>query len=133
MAEESGSKEDPVGLRKEIARSRELVVRNFAGLRYELDFPLKIRNAFQRNTAVWVGAALAAGLFLALLRARPKKVYISGGGGRKIRGSNKTLLESGLLLSAVKLGITILQPLVVSYFKKQGAKTRDNVRRSSGW
>jgi hypothetical protein len=133
MAEESGSKEDPVGLRKEIARSRELVVRDFAGLRYEFDFPLKIRKAFQRNTAFWVGSALAVGLILALLRARPKKVYISGGGGRKVRASNKTLLESGLLLSAVKLGITILQPLVVSYFKKQGAKTRDNVRRSSGW
>ncbi len=133
MAEESGSKEDPVGLQKKIARSRELVVRDFAGLRYELNFPLKIRKAFQRNTAVWVGTALAAGLFLALLRSRPRKVYVSGGGGRKVRASNKTLLESGLLLSAVKLGITILQPLVISYFKKQGAKTRADARRPSGW
>lgn len=133
MAEEFGSKEDPVGLRKKIARSRELVVRDFSGLRYELDFPLKIRKAFQRNTAVWVGSALAVGLVLALLRARPRKVYISGGSARKVRASNKTLLESGLLLSAVKLGITILQPLVVSYFKKHGAKTRADARRPSGW
>ncbi|MGH8093444.1 MAG: hypothetical protein ACREIF_08230 [Chthoniobacterales bacterium] len=118
-------------MRKKIARSRELLARDFAGLRYELDFPRKIRKAFQRNTVAWVGTALAAGLFLALLRARPKKVYI--GGGKKARSPNKTLLESGLLLSAVKLGITVLQPMVLSYFKKRARRAGDSAGRFSAW
>ena len=76
MAEKSGSNETPVELRQKIARSRELVVRDMGGLRYELDFPLKFKKAFQRNTVAWVGAALAVGLLIALLRARPQKVYL---------------------------------------------------------
>jgi len=46
-------------LRQKISRSRELVVRDVGALRYELNFPLKFKRAFQRNTVVWVGAALA--------------------------------------------------------------------------
>ncbi len=80
MAEKPGSDEAPIELRQKIARSRELVVRDMDGMRYELDFPLKFRKAFQRNTVLWVGAALAVGLALALLRARPQKVYVSRGG-----------------------------------------------------
>jgi len=49
-------------LRRKIAQSRELVVRDMGGLRYELDFPLKFKKTFQRNTALWIGAAVALGL-----------------------------------------------------------------------
>ena len=73
MAEKSGSDETPVELRQKIARSRELVVRDVGGLRYELNFPLKFKKAFQRNTVVWVGAALAVGLLVALLQGAPAK------------------------------------------------------------
>ena len=121
MAEKSGSDEPPVELRQEINRSRELVVRDMSGLRYELNFPLKFRKAFQRHTVAWVGAALAVGLLLALLRARTKKVYV-GPGGKRVRSSNKTLLESGALIGLLKLGMTLVQPMVLSYFAKKGAK-----------
>ena len=93
MAEKSGSEEAPVELRQKIARSRELVVRDMGGLRYELNFPLKFRKAFQRHTVFWVGAALAVGLFLALLRARTQKVYV-GVGGRKARSAEQDVCSN---------------------------------------
>lgn len=132
MAEKPGSNENPVALRQKIVRSRELVVRDMGGLRYELDFPRKFKLAFQRNTVAWVGAALAVGLLVALLRARPQKVYLNAA-GKKVRSPNKTLLESGLLLSALKLGMTIVQPMVVSYFAKKGAKKSPQSRTSRDW
>lgn len=121
MAEKTGPKKDPVDLRRRIASSRELVVREWDGLRYELNFPLKFKKAFQRNTVLWVGAALAVGLCLALLRARTQKVYV-GRGTAKLSKSNKVLFESGALLGLLKLGITLIQPVIVSHFAKRGAK-----------
>jgi hypothetical protein len=126
MAEKSGPDETPVELRQRIARSRELVVRDMGGLRYELNFPLKFRQAFQRHTVVWVGAALALGLLVALLRARPEKIYLNAA-GKKVR---KSLLESGVLLGALKLGISLFQPMVLSYVKKRMAG-EDSPRRSA--
>jgi len=132
MAEESGSKQNPVRLREKIARSRELMVRDLGGLGYELNFPLKFRKAFQRNTVAWVGAALAVGLLMALMRARTKKIYV-GVAGKKVRPAKKGLLESGALLGLVKLGMTFVQPMVVSYFAKKGAKKGEREGRSSAW
>ena len=132
MAEKSGPDETPVELRLKVARTRELVVRDASGLRYELNFPLKLKRAFQRNTAVWVGAALAVGLLIALLKARTQKVYV-GASGKKVRSPNKSLLQSGALLGALKFGMTLLQPMVVSYFAKKGAKKGEEPPRSKNW
>ena len=118
MAEKPGSNESPVELRQKIARSRELVVRDVGGLRYELDFARKFKQAFQRNTVVWVGAALAVGLLVALLRARPRKIYVNAA-GRKVRSPGKSLLESGALLAVLKLGVSLVQPMVLSYLAKK--------------
>lgn len=131
MAEKSGSDETPVELRQKVARTRELVVRDASGLRYELNFPLKFKRAFQRNTVVWVGAALAVGLLMALLKARTQKIYV-GAGGKKVR-SQKTLFQSGALLGALKFGLTLLQPVVISYFAKRGAKKGGERPRSRDW
>ncbi|HEX3817725.1 MAG TPA: hypothetical protein VHW03_05500 [Chthoniobacterales bacterium] len=131
MAEKSGSKESFVELREKIARSRELVVRDLGGLRYELDFPLKFKKAFQRHTVVWVGGALAFGLLVALLRARTHKVYLSAA-GKKVRMPKKALLESGLLLGALRLGVTFLQPVLISYLTKQAAKKSASARSQWG-
>ncbi len=121
MAEKSGPDETPIELRQKIARSRELVARDMSGMHYELDFPRKLRRAIQNNTVLWVGAALVVGLGLALLRARPRPIYVSGG-GKKTASANKTLLGSGAVLGLLKFGITLVQPMVVSYFAKQAAK-----------
>jgi hypothetical protein len=132
MAEKSGPDETPVELQLKVARTRELVVRDASGLRYELNFPLKLKRAFQRNTVVWMGAALAVGLLIALLKARTEKVYV-GASGKKVRSANKSLLQSGVLLGALKFGMTLLQPMVVGYFAKQGAKKGEERPRSRNW
>jgi hypothetical protein len=130
MAEKSGSEKDPVILRQKIARSRELVARDFGGLGYELNFPLKLKKAFQRNTVLWVGGALAVGLLVSLLRARTKKVYVTTS-GKKARAPGNALLESGLLLGVLKLATTLLQPMVTSYLKEKlaGAPNKSQPRR----
>lgn len=121
MAQTPGSNETAVELRQKISRSREMVVRDVGGLRYELDFPLKFKKAFQRHTIIWVGAALAVGLFVALLRARTKTVYLSAA-GKKVRRPNEKLLDAGFLLGALKMAMTVVQPMIVSHFAKRGAK-----------
>lgn len=122
MAEKPESDKSKAELRQKIARSRETLARDMGGLRYELDFPLKFKKAFQRNTVVWVGGAIAAGLLLALLRARTKKIYLTAA-GKKVRSpNNKTLFESGALLGLLKMGLTLAQPMIVSHFAKKGAK-----------
>ena len=128
MAEKSGSATDPVVLRQKIDRSRELIVRDLASLGYELNFPLKLKRAFQRNTALWVGGALALGVLVSLLRARTKKVYVHKG-GTKSRPSNSTLVESGLLLSVLKLGLNLLQPVATSYLKEELKGTQNQTRQ----
>jgi len=132
MAEKSGPDETPIELRQKISRSRELVVRDVGALRYELNFPLKFKRAFQRNTVVWVGAALAVGLLIALLRARPQKIYLSAS-GKKVRSPNKSLLESGVLLGALKLGISLAQPIVMNYFKKKTGSKDTPSRPRHDW
>ena len=131
MAEKPGSEQTVVELQRKIARSRELVARDMNGLQYELNFPLKFRKTFQRHTTVWVGAALAVGLCVALLRARTQKVYV-GTGGKKMRSPNKSLLESGALLGLLKFGVTLLRPAVVGYFAKKGAEKGNRSKPSSG-
>lgn len=131
MAQKSKSTQTPVELWRRIAASRETVARDAGGMRYELDFPLKFKKTFQRNTVVWVGVALAAGLLIALLRARThtQKVYVSPW-SRKVHRPEKRLLESGALLSALKVAMTFLQPIVVSHFAKKGAKKGEQQART---
>jgi hypothetical protein len=131
MADKSKSSETPVELWRKIASSREAVGRDLGGLRYELDFPLKFKKTFQRHTVIWIGVAVAAGLLVALLRTRTKKIYVNRA-GKKVRSPEKSLLESGALLGAVKLALTVLQPMVVSHFAKKGAKKGERSRSGAG-
>ena len=128
MAEESRSKEDRVIIREKIAGSRQLVARDLSGLRYELDFPLKFRKAFQRHTVLWVGGALALGLLVSLLRARTKKIYVTPAGKKARSSAGSGLLESGLLLGVLKLGLNLLQPMAANYFKEKYKGTGNRTR-----
>ncbi len=129
MADKSQQPLSGVKLREKVEQSRHELARDAEGLQYELNFKRKLRRAFRHNTALWIGSALAIGLLLALMRARTKKVYV-GASGKKVRPPPKSLLESGALLGLVKLGMTIVQPMVVSHFAKKGAKKGDRQGRS---
>ncbi len=77
MAEESESINE---LKAEIAHSRERLVRNLRGLRYELDFQAKFRRSFRKQTGSWISAAAAVGTLIALAPVRDKKIYVDSKG-----------------------------------------------------
>jgi hypothetical protein len=110
MAEGPGSNNSPERLNEEIARSREALTRNLRGLRYELDFPRKIRRSFRQQTVLWVAAAVAVGILVTVAPTRRKKIYIDPRSGGK---SKRRLLEAGFVLGALKIAATLLRPVIV--------------------
>ena len=110
MAKEPRQNNSPEQLTAEIARTRNAVSRNLTGLRYELDFPRKIRRSFRQETMLWIGAAVAVGVLIAVAPARTKKVYVSPKSGKK---SKRRLLEAGFVLGALKIAASLLRPVIV--------------------
>ena len=107
-------------LRQEAAHSRDRLGRDLSGLRYELDFPLKFRKSFQRQTVLWIGAAIVVGVVFAMMPARTKKVRIKAKGA-KSRGEQQKegILGAGLALGALKLVATMLKPTITQYVAKK--------------
>jgi hypothetical protein len=127
MAKELGNDDPAEELREEIARSRERLTRDLRGLRYELDFPRKIRRSFQTQTVLWLAAAAAAGLVFTVLPRRKKKVYVDLKSGRKSTGR---ILEAGFLLGALKIAANVLKPVIVSFLKDKVSAFASGPRRS---
>ena len=107
-------------LRQEAAHSRDRLGRDLGGLRYELDFPLKFRKSFQRQTVLWIGAAIVIGILIVALPARTKKVRVKAK-GVKSRGEQQKegILGAGLALGALKLAATLLKPTITQYVAKK--------------
>jgi hypothetical protein len=103
-------------LRTEIARSRERVARDLRGLRYELDFPGKLRRSFREQTVSWITAAAAVGTLIVLLPVRKKKIYIDAKRGGK---RQKKFLEAGFVLGASKIAASVLRPVIVDFLKNR--------------
>jgi hypothetical protein len=125
MAKEPGQKKSLHQLRQEIAHSRDRLAVDISGLQYELDFPLKFRKSFQRNTVWWVSATIVSGALLALMPARTKKVPTEV----KVKANSKNnaqegILGAGLALGALKLAGTLLRPAVTAFIAK---KVRESV------
>ena len=113
MAEEPGKDESLAEIKQRIERSRYELGRDLSGLRYELDFPLKLKKSFQRNTVLWVAGAVVLGLMFSAGSRRKKKIYVDAKGKR--RKANEKLVEAGLLLTVTKFAASVLKPLIVSY------------------
>src|SRR3954453_5853770 len=107
-------------LRQQAAHSRDRLGRDLGGLRYELDFPLKFRKSFQRQTVVWIGAAIVIGVLIASLPPRTKKVQVKAPKG-KSRGEHQKegILGAGLALGALRLLATMLKPTITAFVAKQ--------------
>jgi hypothetical protein len=103
-------------LRTEIARSREHVARDLRGLRYELDFPGKLRRSFREQTVSWITVAAAVGTLIVLLPVRKKKIYIDAKRGGK---RQKKFLEAGFVLGASKIAASVLRPVIVDFLKNR--------------
>src|SRR5436309_9516678 len=129
MAKESRRNKPTDELRTEIARSRERVARDLRGLRYELDFPGKLRRSFREQTVSWITAAAAVGTLIVLLPVRKKKIYIDAKRGGK---RQKKFLEAGFILGASKIAASVLRPVIVNFLKNRLTDYAGRSRQQEG-
>ena len=106
-------------LRQEAAHSRDRLGRDLGGLRYELDFPLKFRKSFQRQTVIWIGAAIVIGVLIVTLPPRTRKVEIRPKTKDRGEKQKEGILGAGLILGVVKLLATALRPTITAFVAKK--------------
>src|SRR6266550_1809177 len=116
MAKTSGRNNTTDELKAGIVASRERLARDLRGLRYELDFPRKIKKSFQQQTVAWITAAAVVGALLIFLPARKKKIYVDAKTGDERK---KRMLEAGFALGALKIAATLLKPTITSFLKSR--------------
>jgi hypothetical protein len=119
MAEKPGQAKSTHELRQQAAHSRDRLGRDLSGLRYELDFPLKFRKSFQRQTVLWIGAAIVIGVLIVALPARTKKVRVKTSGKSRGEHQKEGILGAGLALGALKLVATMLKPTITQFVAKK--------------
>jgi hypothetical protein len=119
MAQKPGQEKSLHELRQEAAHSRDRLTRDLSGLRYELDLPLKFRKSFQRQTVLWIGAAIVVGVVLAVLPARTKKVRVKMKTKDRGQQQKEGILGAGLALGALKLVATMLKPTITAFVAKK--------------
>jgi hypothetical protein len=106
-------RKDRAAIKSDIALSRDRLGRELNGLRYELDFPRKLKNSFRDQTGIWIGAIVVVGLLIAVAPARTKKVYVRPKNGTNANG--KGLLEAGALVGVLKFAATLLRPALIKF------------------
>jgi hypothetical protein len=108
------------------------MARELSGLRYELDFPRKLKNSFRDQTGIWVGAIAVVGLLIAIAPARTKKVYVRRKNGDRGKENGKGLLEAGALVGMLKFAATLLRPALIKFVTSKMTgypRTRSRVAR----
>jgi len=130
MAEKPGQGKSLHELRQAAAHSRDRLGRDLGGLRYELDFPLKFRKSFQRQTVIWIGAAIVIGVLIATLPPKTRKVRVKAPKG-KSRGEHQKegILGAGLAIGALKLLATMLKPTITQFVAKKMSSYAAGPRR----
>lgn len=121
-------RKDRAAIKSDIALSRDRLGRELNGLRYELDFPRKVKNSFREQPGMWIGAVVAVGLLIAVAPARRKKVYLRSKENSKENG--KGLLEAGALVGILKFAATLLRPTLIKFVtnKLGGYSARSRTR-----
>jgi hypothetical protein len=110
-------------LKEEIAQSRQRLAQNLRGLRYELDFPRKIRRSFRTQPLLWIGGAVAIGAVLMILSSGKKIVNVAA---KQTKPSNK-LLAMGFALGALRIASELVKPVIVKTLERKltGAGRRE--------
>ncbi len=124
MAQERKPQKSIHDLRQEIAHSRDRLGSDLTGLGYELDFPLKFRKSFQRNTITWISSAVLMGVVVMARALAGSKKTVKMKGDKAFRGSKaeeqkKGLLEAGLAMGLLRFGATLLKPVIVTFVTKK--------------
>lgn len=115
MAQDTGK--DRAAIKSDIALSRGRMGSELSGLRYELDFPRKLKDSFRHHPVIWIGASVVVGVLIAVAPARTKKVYIRSDkeekGGKSRKG--QAFLETAALVNVGKFAATLLRPMIVKF------------------
>jgi len=119
MAKDPEQERSIAELRQEIAHSRDRLAQDLSGLKYELDFPLKFRKSFQRNTTIWISALVLTGVVMTARATsrKTKKVVVDWRGKpveqKKGEEQKKGIIMAGLGMGALKLVGTMVRPLII--------------------
>ena len=121
-------RKDRAAIKSDIALSRDRLGRELNGLRYELDFPRKVKNSFREQPGIWIGAIVAVGLLIAVAPARRKKVYVRSKENSK--KNDQRLVEAGALVGVLKFAATLLRPALIKLVtnKLSGYSARSRTR-----
>jgi hypothetical protein len=121
-------RKDRAAIKSDIALSRDRLGRELNGLRYELDFPRKLKNSFREQPGIWIGAIAAVGLLIAVAPARRKKVYVRSKENSKENGQG--LVKAGALVGILKFAATLLRPTLIKFVtnKLGGYSARSRTR-----
>src|SRR5262249_13542542 len=106
-------RKDRAAIKSDIALSRDRMGRELSGLRYELDFPRKLKNSFRDQTGIWIGAIAVVGLLIAVAPARSKRIYVHSKDSS--RNSSKGLLQAGALVGVLKFAATLFRPALIKF------------------
>src|SRR5437773_8877850 len=117
MAKKSGNNKSEAELKEEIAQSREELALRLDRVREEVDLPKKIRRSVRREPVPWIVGAIAVGLIITAVVTRKKKVVVDVAH----RGSKtkSVLLETGFLLGALRVAVSLLKPVVMNFVEKK--------------
>ena len=130
MAQDSGK--DRAAIKSDIALSRARMGSEISGLRYEFDFPRKLKDSFRHHLVMWTAASAVAGILIAVAPARTRKVYVRPKSKKK--GEGKALIEGGALVGVLKFAATLLRPIIVKFVtNKVGASALGRPREPRGW
>jgi hypothetical protein len=119
MAKERRQDKGIEDLRQQIAHTRDRLGRDLAGLRYELDFPLKFRKSFQRHSGIWISAVTLLGTLFTIRPSRRRRTITLKGGKSKGEEQKKGLVAAGLAMGGLRFAATLLRPILVSLVTKK--------------
>jgi hypothetical protein len=108
------------------------VARDLRGLRYELDFPGKVRRSLRNHTAAWITAAVVVGTLVVVLPLRKKKVYVDLKNGSKGKSKSR-LLEAGFVLGVLRIAATLFKPVITNFLTRKFGGQRTEPRPPKKW
>src|SRR5437879_541183 len=99
----------------QIARARAELSESFGEVRRDVDVPAKLRRSYGNHKLLWLAGAAIAGVVLAKLPARKKKVHAK-------QDSAKTVLhaaETGIALIVLRFVLASLRPAISAFVAKK--------------
>ena len=112
----AGNEDRKAALIAELARARAEIGGAADGVRAQLDVGARARRAVSRHQWWWLGGAVFAGVLLARLPARSRKIYVDEKGRKIPRGNAMT---TGLLLGAAKIAFDVAKPMLLRIFMRR--------------